>query len=265
MYPTKAPGPDGMPTLFYQRMWEQVIIEVVSYCLNILNGTGSVQDINHTNIVLIPKVPNPDSMTHFRPISLCNVLYKVISKRVAGRMKLAIPSLISEEQSAFVSSRLITDNILVAYELLHTLRHKRTGQEGYCALKLDMSKAFDRVNWQFVLYMMRKMGFPNRMIHLISDFISTVHYHIMINGFRYGMLKPARGLRQGDPISPYLFLICAEGLSALLCSLTNRGDISGVVASRYGPRIFHLLFAGDSLIFLQGYSKTSSELEDGFT
>lgn len=259
-HPSKAPGPDGLPAMFYQKFWPHIKTEVLEFCLQVLNEGKSVRDINSTNIVLIPKTQQPETMKHFRPISPCNVTYKLISKTIAKRMKQVMPSLISQEQSAFVQGRLITDNVLVAYELLHTMRGKRQGKNGCCAFKLDMAKAFDRVNWKFIDNIMRKMMFPAHMITTIMDCISTVTYSVIINGQRYGQFNPSRGLRQGDPISPYLFLICSEGLSALIHQANTLNNITGVRASANGVMISHLLFADDSLVFCKAKKKEAQNL-----
>ncbi|KAK5792990.1 hypothetical protein PVK06_034124 [Gossypium arboreum] len=221
MGPTKALSANGLPALFFQKCWHIVGPEVTSFCLEILNQGKELESINGTNIVLIPKTSQPTDMKNFKPISLCNVHYEIIAKVVANRFQNVLEVCIDKAQSAFVTSRLITDNVLVAYEILHTLKNKRVRKTGHMTLKLDMSKAYDRVKWKFL---------------------------------RGEVFKPMRGLRQGDPLSPYLFLICCEGLSSILRSALKSKEIKGLKANRRGPKISHLLFADDCISFYEATS-----------
>ncbi|XP_075649758.1 uncharacterized protein LOC142620243 [Castanea sativa] len=145
--------------------------------------------------------------------------------------------------------RLISDNILVAFETLHYMRNHCTGKTGFMALKLDMSKAYDRVEWRFMEKVLYRMGFCDKWINLMMECITTATYSILINGDPYGNIVPSRGLRQGDPLSPYLFLFCTEGLHGLITKAANNGDIRGVSICKIGPKLTHLLFADDSLVF----------------
>ena len=148
MHPTKAPGPDSMSAIFYQKYWDVIGNDIINTVLNVLNSNASVAPLNQTNIALIPKTNSPTKMNEFQPISLCNVSYKIISKVLANRLKPILSTIISENQSAFVPGRLITDNVLVAFEIMYYLK-KKEGKENYMAVKLDMSKAYDRVEWCF--------------------------------------------------------------------------------------------------------------------
>ena len=147
MHPLKAPGPDGMPPLFYQHFWPTVKSIVITTALDFLNHGTVPSHFHDTHIALIPKTKNPESVTDYRPISLCNMAYKLASKVVANRMKTVLQEIVCENQSAFVAERLITDNVLVAHEMMTHISRKRKGKCGEMALKLDMSKAYDRVEW----------------------------------------------------------------------------------------------------------------------
>ena len=205
--------------------------------------------INNTYICMIPKTKNPQKITDYRPISLCNVIYKLISKVLVNRLKKILHSVINEAQSAFVPRRLITDNVVVAFETMHSIAKRKKGKAGSMAIKLDMSKAYDRVEWAYLGSMMRKMGFEEKWISLIMMCVTTASFSVLINGEPRGTITPSRGLRQGDPISPYLFLLCAEGLTALLRRKEAGGLIRGVAVSRLAPSISHLFFADDCIIF----------------
>lgn len=159
---------------------------------------------------------------------------------LANRLKSLLDGLISETQSAFVPGRLITDNIMVAFEAHHYLKRKTQGKERYATLKLDMSKAYDRVEWNFLYALMLKLEFSRRWVHLIKECVSSVEYHILDEEGEIGPIIPQRGLRQGEPLSRYLFLLVVEGLSSLIRSQEIRGTVNGIAVSRGAPRVSHL-------------------------
>ena len=167
MAPLKALGPDGMPPLFYQHFWGTVNHDVTSSILSWLNSSTLHSPLNHTFITLIPKKNSPEYVHQFRPISRCNVLYKIFSYVLANKLKRLLPTIITEHQFAFIKDILISDNILVAFEALHYMKKQNFGSHGFMALKLDMTKAYDRVKWFFIEELMRKMNFNERWINLI--------------------------------------------------------------------------------------------------
>jgi hypothetical protein len=251
-----------MPSIFYKNFWETVGDRVVQEVLEVLKRGPMPEGWNEMTIVLTPKVSNPSQVKDLRPISLCNVLYKLVAKVLANILKRVLPDVISLAQSAFVPGRLISDNILLAYEFSHHMRGRRKGNRGFAAIKLDMSKAYDRVEWHFLEDMMSKMGFCRRWIDLIMKCVSTVRYRIRVNGELSNELVPERGLRQGDPLSPYLFLICAEGFSALLNQAENDGSIKGIKVCPGAPSVSHLLFADDSLILVRAKEGDAQKLQE---
>lgn len=168
---------------------------VVNSVLQILRTGEMPNGLNETFICLIPKVNCPQKITEFCPISLCNVVYKLVSKVLANKLKKILHEMISESQSAFVLGRQITDNdVLVAFETTHCIDQRRKGKKGLMAIKLDMSKAYDRVEWAFLEVMMRKLGFGERWIRLMLMCVKTVSYSVLINGEPKGKIAPMRGL-----------------------------------------------------------------------
>ena len=160
-----------------------------------------------------------------------------------------LPNIISSTQSTFVPSHLITDNVLVAYETLRTMHSKKRGKKGALALKLDISKAYDQVEWLFLEGIMQKMGFLDRWIERVMSCVTKPTFSVLVNGKPYGNILPSRGFHQGDPLSLYLFLLCAEGFISLLAKAELEGRINGVSICRRAPKISNLLFADDSLLF----------------
>lgn len=261
MHPSKAPGPDGFSPCFYQQFWSLVGKDVVEAVRSFMESDIKMQKVNCTNVALIPKVKTPQYMTQLRPISLCNVLYKIGSKVLANRLKPLLHQFISPFQSAFVPGRLISDNSLLAFEIAHSLKQRRKGKVGYGALKLDMSKAYDRVEWTFLEAAMLKLGFSSAWVRWIMRCVSTVSYSFNLNGEPRGKFFPTRGLRQGDAISPYLFLICAEALSRLISAAEIQQRLHGMKVCRKAPSISHLFFADDSLIFFKANASECAALK----
>jgi len=247
----KAPGMDGMPALFFKQYWDTVGADVTREVKKLLQGGEMQKGWNETVVVLIPKVSNPERLKDLRPIGLCNVVYKIASKVLSNNLKFILPEIIALNQSAFVPGRMITDNVLLAYEMTHYMQTKRSGKQSYAAVKLDMSKAYDCVEWSFLEKMMIKLGFHERWVDTIMKCVTTVTYCIRVNGQLTDEIAPQRGLRQGDPLSPYLFLLCAEAFSCLLLAAERRGELEGVKVCQDAPSINHLLFADDSLLLLQ--------------
>ncbi|KAK8957829.1 hypothetical protein KSP39_PZI000633 [Platanthera zijinensis] len=243
----KAPGPDGLPPSFFQRNWHIMGAKVTLLILNFLNDRIPCAAFSDTDVVLIPKCDHPLSLKQFRPISLCNVVYHIAAKCISIRLRPLMDSIIYPFQSAFIPGRLITDNILIAFEINHFLY--APGADGGLSIKLDMAKAFDRVEWPFLFEALGHLGFAAGFISLIKMCISSSLLSFLINGERVGVVRSGRGLRQGNPLFPYLFIMCSEFLSRMLARAELNGRISGIAVAPSAPKISHLLFADDTLIF----------------
>ena len=157
--PHKAPGPDGIPGFFFQNFWSIIKTDVCNAIQAFFHSGSLFKAFNHTFITPIPKLPNPEEVSHFRPISLCNVFYKIISKILVNRLKPIMDSIITPFQNAFIKGRNITDNILLAHEIIDVVRKKRGKRDSYGVLKIDVSKAYDRVNWNFLKAILTVMRF----------------------------------------------------------------------------------------------------------
>ncbi|KAM2242622.1 hypothetical protein EV1_009536 [Malus domestica] len=197
MHPTKSPGPDGFNAGFFQHHWEIVGGVVLGMVKSFFCSRRMLQDLNHTNIVLIPKIENPMKMSQFRPISLCNVVYKLISKVLTNRLKRVLPKVISQNQSAFVDGRQINDNVLVVHELLHSMQHKNEEDVYYMAMKLDMAKAYDRVEWSFLITMMHKLGFDDVFCQWVMEWCKLCHIVWLLMVRLWDISHLVEGLNKG--------------------------------------------------------------------
>ncbi|KAL9686721.1 hypothetical protein QQ045_031114 [Rhodiola kirilowii] len=251
IHPMKAPGKDGFSADFFQSCWNIVRDDFVKECLSFLNNGILNSEANTTLITLIPKVKNASTVTDYRPISLIGTKMKVISKMIVNRLQQILADVISIEQSAFVKNRVITDNLIISHEIIHYIKKVRNQKSVYGSLKLDITKAYDSVDWLFLQEVLSKMGFTDVWIQRIMQLVTSVKYFIKVNDVFTDEIVPRRGLRQGDPLSPYLFILCTEFFSALLTQYKNMGLIDGIKIARRAPPISHLLFADDSMLFLE--------------
>lgn len=203
---------------------------------------------NSTFIALIPKTDNALSLNEYRPISLCNCIYKVISKIIARRLKVILLDHISEEQFGFLEGRQFHEAIGVAQEGLHSLKTKRL--KGV-VLKIDLSKAYDKVSFLYIKLLLTHLGFEIAFIRWIMSYISSVSFFVLINGAASPFFHVERGLRQGCPLSPLLFMLVAEDLSRAIKEAKSQGKFKGVQLAQ-NLFLTHLLFVDDVLIFCSG-------------
>ncbi|XP_074267339.1 uncharacterized protein LOC141590668 [Silene latifolia] len=246
----KALVPDEFQALFYQKHWDTVRNDVCAMAMKALEGKGLPTGINDTHIVLIPKVTGPEYISQFRPISLCNVVYKIVSKVIANRIKKVLPFRISENQSGFVPGRQISDNIVVFQETIHTMKKKR-GNKGLMAIKIDLEKAYDRLKWDFIRDTLLDMHFPTLMVDTVMECVTSATMQILWNGEPSEKFKPTRGVRQGDPLSSYLFVMCLEKLQQAIDVEVRDKNWKPIPICKDGPLISNLFFADDMVLFAE--------------
>eukprot|EP00253_Pinus_taeda_P029932 PITA_29932 len=241
----KAPGPDGFISNFFHHFWELIKWEVWQMVEESRSMRWMYPGLNATFIALIPKSENSNSPEKFRPIALCNIIYKIVSKVVALRLKPLLLLIISPEQSGYVEGRQITDGIILTHEIIHSL--KQTKKLGML-LKIDLSKAFDSICWEYMQKILKAFGFDAAWIRWISSLISSIFFSILVNGIPSSTFHPSRGIRQGDPLSPFLFVIMAEGLGRSIKAAISIGNFKGI-SIHQAPTSSHQQFVDDNMIF----------------
>ncbi|XP_074293359.1 uncharacterized protein LOC141620366 [Silene latifolia] len=222
----KSPGPDGF----------------------FINGKLLKQP-NATNITLIPKVDRPSNVLQFRPVACCNVLYKRISKILSNRLSKVLPELICQNQGGFVKGKSIMENILIYQDLIRL--YNKPNASPRCMFKIDLQKACDTVEWDFLDKMLQKLNFPPKFRDWIMKYVTTPTFSLNLNWEMFGFFKGKIGLRKGDPISPLLFTMCMEYLSRTLIYTTENYPF------KFHPKcahikLCHIMFAKDLLLFCKG-------------
>lgn len=245
----KSPGPDGYSVDFFRASWGTVGTDVVSAVQEFFWNGRLLKDLNTTAIVLIPKHPEACKLGDYRPISCCNLIYKIISKIIANRLKPLLQVCISPNQDAFLKGRSLGENVLLASELIRN--YQKVACPKSCMLKVDIRKAFDTVCWDFVLKVLEAQNFPPLFSSWVKECISSPRFSISINGELAGFFPGKKGLRQGDPLSPYLFIMVMEVLSRFLEHAAGQGKIR-LHPLCSSPLVTHLLFADDLLVFSDG-------------
>ncbi|KAJ9553128.1 hypothetical protein OSB04_017173 [Centaurea solstitialis] len=242
----KSSGPDGFTFGFVKRFWG--ILKGVF--MNAMRWFWEKESMgpgcNSFFLTLIPKVTNPSNIGDFRPISLIGVFYKVVAKVLAQRLKKVIGKVISESQSAFIKGRNILDVVLIANEVIDFVRNEK--KKGLI-FKVDFEKAYDSVDWDFLLETLKRMGFRNKWIGWINACLRSSHVSVLVNGSPSKEFIMGRGLRQGDPMAPFLFLIEAENLNLLLEEAKEKGLYEGLKIGTEGTEISHLQYADDAIFF----------------
>jgi hypothetical protein len=245
----KAPGPDRFTMAFFQKCWLVIEEDVMGFFAEVHTHCKFEHSLNASFIALIPKKQNASNIRDFRPISLIGSVYKLLAKVLANRLKGVLDSLISESQNAFVGGRKILDSVLIANECLDS---KLKSHVPGVICKLDIKKAYDHVDWKCLLHLLERMGFGGRWRRWIEVCISSDQFSILVNGSPEDYFTSSKGLRQGDLLSPLLFLLVMEVLSRMLKKVESEGLIQGFSAggnANSGLRISHLLYADDTILF----------------
>ncbi len=248
MNPLKAPGPDGFSRIFFKHYWGTIGPQVVDVVHNFFREGQLLKKLNHTYITLIPKKLGACNFNHFRPISLCNFYYKIISKIMVNRLRPLLAKLIDPTQAAFVLHRWIAENVVLAQEIVHSFK-KSKKKKGYMGLKLDFHKAYDCLEWNFIPAVLRASSFDQKFISLVFQCISIVNFTLLINGCKSSSFSPTRSIRQGDLLSPYLLILCIDVLARLIDREVARGALQGVKIAAGASSISSLFYADDAILF----------------
>eukprot|EP00253_Pinus_taeda_P013336 PITA_13336 len=241
----KALGPDGFTINFYKACWSIVKQDVWEVVEDSRSSRTILKSLNSTFLALIPKVEEAKTPDKFRPIALGNVIYKIISKVIASRLKTILPGIISEEQSGYVEGRQILNNILLAQEMIHSLHSRK---EAGTLMQLDLSKAYEKVSWKYLEALLRAFGFSRTWIKWIMALIKSPRYSILVNGAPSTAFTPSRGIKQGDPLSPFLFVILMEGLSRTIAKKKVEGKIKGLQPIISLRATTHQQFVDDTML-----------------
>ncbi|GKC44506.1 putative RNA-directed DNA polymerase [Tanacetum coccineum] len=242
----KAPGPDGFNFGFIKKCWGVIKADLLKALEWFWETCSISKGCNPSFVTLIPKTQNPIGLSDYRPISLIGCFYKILAKILAERIKKVIGGLIGDEQNAFIKGRFILDGSLIANEAFDFLKKKK---KRAFLLKIDFEKAYDSVNWKFITDTMGQMGFGDKWCKWVEACLNSATVSVLVNGSPTNEFIMERGVRQGDPLSPFLFLIAAEGLNVTLNEAVSRGIFKGVKIGHDDIPVSHLQYADDTLVF----------------
>ncbi|CAA7030329.1 unnamed protein product [Microthlaspi erraticum] len=217
----KTPGPDGFPVEFFKASWDVVGPELEASVLHFFESSFMPTSLNSTSLVLIPKRPGAEELKDFRPIACLNTLYKVITRLLSERLKNVLPGIILPNQTAFVKDQLLLENVLLASEIVQG--YHREGFEKRITLKVNISKAFDSVRWDFLLNVLEAYQIPSVFLNWVKCCVCSPSFSVSMNGVTSGYFKGKSGLRQGDPLSPILFVMIMNVLSLMLNKAAREG------------------------------------------
>ena len=243
---SKAPGPDGFNFTFIKNSWEIIKSDVYELVNDFWEISRLPKGCNTAFIALIPKSKTPLKFSYYRPISMVGCLYKIIAKLLVRRLQRVIDSLIGSHQTSFIKGRQILDGALIASEVVASCKRNKSQA---ALLKLDFHKAFDSISWNYLEWVLVQMNFPPKWRTWMRSCVMSASASILINGSPSSTFKLQRGLRQGDPLSPFLFNLVVEPLNLLIQKSVSRGLWSGIERSHNRTMVSHLQYADDTLVF----------------
>lgn len=219
----KSPGPDGFTNEFYKAYKHLIKEDLMRFFSEFYNLQANLAGVNTASIVLLPKKESPIEIKDFKPISLVHSLPKLSTKVLANRLQKRIPEMVHPLQSGFLAGRCIVENFALAAELVQ-FAHKR--KLPMIVLKLDFRKAFDSVSWEGLLAILAARGFGQRWISWIKELLHSSSSRVLVNGSMGDPIQSRSGLRQGDSLSPYLFILVADLLQRLCCAEHEQGNLT---------------------------------------
>ncbi|XP_062093379.1 uncharacterized protein LOC133799371 [Humulus lupulus] len=252
-------GPDGFGSGFFKKMWSVIRGEISVDVTNYFETGLMPPELHNTMISLIPKQENPAKAVDYKPIACCSTIYKCISKLLCSRLASVLPSLVHQNQGAFVQGRSIAHNVMILQDILKNYQRKNTSPR--CTIKIDISKAYDTVDWNFIEDLLNALNFPSRFVQLVMICIKSTSYSLLMNGRIQGGFHGAKGLRQGDPLSPLIFVLIMDYLSRSLLHAAQ------VFKFRYHPlckslKLINLCFADDLILLSKGSKQSIKVLRE---
>ncbi|GJX31581.1 RNA-directed DNA polymerase, eukaryota, reverse transcriptase zinc-binding domain protein [Tanacetum coccineum] len=239
----KSPGPDGFTFGFYHHFWNTIDNDVFTAVRHFFTFADIPKGCNSSFIALIPKIPNANLVKDFRPISLIGSIYKIIAKILSNRLVMVLGDIVSEVQSAFIAGRQILDGPFILSEVLQWCKSKKKQS---LIFKVDFEKAFDSVRWDFLDDVLRKFGFGNKWCEWIQKCLKSSRGSILINGSPTEEFQFFKGLKQGDPLSPFLFILVMECLHLSFQKVVDAGMFKGINLSQ-SVNLSHMFYADDAV------------------
>lgn len=240
------PGRMVILLVFFKNAWGTIGDAFVGAIMEFFSLGSILKQINHTVISLVPKSGHTP---HVGDFSCCNVTYKVIAKILASRLRPILGNIVDHAQAAFVEGRSMIENIHLAQELMRQYNRKRVAPR--CLLKIDLTKAYDSVSWDFLRDVLEGLHFPSRFVSWVMECVTSPTYSVALNGSMHGFLKGRKAIRQGDPLFSFLFVLCIEYFSRMLRAIMNDSDFN--YHPKCGPlKITNLVFADDLMLFARG-------------